>query len=165
MDETKINEKKESLEKSYEMKKIKYYKKIILQEYYEIERLLLISETSEKIRKMKVKERKRNRFFLSIVLILVLLGIIVVVEVNSLLGFLEPLGGFLYILLILFISGFLMLFNMNSSYKDTSVNYPNDVRILLSIELSEKNIKSYRRKISRSKKKLKNGGVENEKFL
>lgn len=171
MDETKINEKKELLEKNMNQKKIDYYYKKIFQEYNEIEKLLLISKTSEKIRKMKVKERKRNRMFLSIVLILVSLGIIVAVEVKSLLGFLEPLGGFLYISFMLFILGFLMLFNMHNSDKDTSEKFPNDKRIIISIELSENKIKSYRHKINKSNEKIekqlknKNGGVENEKFL
>lgn len=154
VNEKKINEKKRLLEKNYETKKIDYYYKKIFQEYTEIERLLLISETSEKIRKMKVKERKRNRMFLSIVLIIVSLCIIVIVEVKSLLGFLEPLGGFLYILLMLLILGFLLFFNMHNSDKDTSENYPNDERIIISIELSENKIKSYRHKISKSNKKI-----------
>lgn len=168
MNEKKIKEKKELLEKNYESKKIDYYYKKISLEYNEIKRLLLISETSEKIRKMKVKERKRNRVFLSIVSILVSLGVILIVEVKSLLGFLEPVGGFLYILFMLFILGFLIHFNIHNSDKDTSENYPNDERIIISIELSEHKIKSYRHKINKSKNKIennKNGGVENEKFL
>lgn len=155
MNKTKINTNKEALEKEYEMKKIKHYKKIIHQEYNEIERLLLISETSEKKRKMTVKKRFRIRMFLSIVLILLSVGVIVVVEVNSLLSSFEPLGAFLYLTIMLYISGFLTIFNMKSLDKDTTINYPNDRWILLSIESSENKIKSYRNKISNSKKKLK----------